>query len=275
MISCRALREQTVARVDANAEQRAAQVMLDDTAQGWQYPNECAPVIGDLDVAVQRVKEPERRVGGVVQSLVAPVGEHVRDQAIADVVRERPEDESRLAVAAGDERQPLEADHRIATPIGKPMVAGDDRANLVTRRRRARGIDDASGGREDELIRRQHELRRDLVGGLGMRRDRGVEKPAPALFLPAEGFRRRERGHHFLGLRRRDKRHRLVRRERELKVAGRPQRPAKLVAALLLDGIEELARHPLLVNERGGRAADAHAKRRQLRITRLEHVAAG
>ena len=104
--------------------------------------------------------------------------------------------------------------------------------------------------------------------------DRGVEKPAPALFLPAERFRRRERGHHFLGLRRRDERHRLVGRERELEVAGRPQRPAKLVAALLLDGIEELARHPLLVHERGGRAADAHAKRRQLRIARLEHVAA-
>ena len=57
-------------------------------------------------------------------------------------------------------------------------------------------------------------------------------------------------------------------------MAGRPQRPAKLVAALLLDGIEKLARHPLLVHERGGRSADAHAKRRQLRITRLEHVAA-
>ena len=38
---------------------------------------------------------------------------------------------SGLQMPAGRECQPLEADHRVAPPVGEPVVAGDDRPHLV------------------------------------------------------------------------------------------------------------------------------------------------
>ena len=166
-----------------DAELRAAQVMLDDRLQRRQRPNECATIVGHVDVAMQRVEEPERRIGRVIESLIAPVGEHVRDQAVANVMLERPEDESGLTMTARYERQPFEADHRVASPIGEPVIASDDRADLVAGRGGSRRIDDASRWCEDELIGREHELGGDFVRRLGMRRDRRVEQSTPPLLL--------------------------------------------------------------------------------------------
>jgi hypothetical protein len=80
---------------------------------------------------MDRVEEPERRVGGVVQPLLGSLGEHVRNEAIAHVVAERAQDVSRFALTPCAERQPLEADHRVAAPVRKPVVARDHGPYLV------------------------------------------------------------------------------------------------------------------------------------------------
>ncbi len=50
---------------------------------------------------------------------------------------------ARFAVAAGQQRQPFQADHRVAAPIGKPVIASDNRVRadgvfFFVRDRRAR-----------------------------------------------------------------------------------------------------------------------------------------
>ena len=60
----------------------------------------CRRIAGRADVALDGVEEPQRRVGGVIQALARAVGEHVRDQAVADVVRERAQDVAGLALPA-------------------------------------------------------------------------------------------------------------------------------------------------------------------------------
>ena len=57
-------------------------------------------VAASPDVRLDRVKEPQRRVRGVIESFVAPVGKHVRDETVANVVRERPQNERRFPLAA-------------------------------------------------------------------------------------------------------------------------------------------------------------------------------
>ena len=124
-------------------------------------------VAGGLEVAVDGVEEPERGVGGVVESLLLALGEEVGDEAVADVVGEGAEDVAGLAVPAGAEGQPLQADHGVAAPVGEPVVAGDDGAHLVAGRAGAGRLLDAAGRRDDELVGRQHQLAGQAGARLG------------------------------------------------------------------------------------------------------------
>ena len=117
-------------------------------------------VAGGGDVAADGVEEPERRVGGVIQALALAVRKHVGDQPVAHVAREGPQDERRFAGAAGSERQPFEADHRVAAPVGEPVIAGDHRARLGAERHGPRRVFGPRGRRDEELIGGQHQLRR-------------------------------------------------------------------------------------------------------------------
>ena len=67
------------------------------------------------------------------------------------------------SVAARRERQALETDHRVAAPIGEPMIAGDDGADFIARGMRARRFLRAAGGRDDELVGREDQLRADAL----------------------------------------------------------------------------------------------------------------
>src|SRR3954468_20861491 len=94
--------------------------------------NQRGTIVGALQIARYRVEIPERCVGGVIESLIASIREHVRNQTVMDVVRERTKNERRLALPSRGERQSLETDHRIAAPVGEPVIAGDDRSNFIT-----------------------------------------------------------------------------------------------------------------------------------------------
>ena len=91
-----------------DAEARAAHVVLDDVHRASAARARSvarSPVT--VEVAVERMEEPERRVGGVVQALVLALGKHVGDEPVAHVMGERAQDLAGLDVAAGDERQAL------------------------------------------------------------------------------------------------------------------------------------------------------------------------
>ena len=143
-------------------------MVIDDVDQAGDQGVECGAVVRGLDVAVDRVEEPERRVGRVVQALLLALGEHVGDQAVLNVVGERAEDVARFRGSAGGEGQPFEADHGVAAPVGEPVVAGDHGAHLFAGGVGPGGVRDAAVGDDQELVYGQHELGLDL-GGLAPR----------------------------------------------------------------------------------------------------------
>ena len=150
-----------------DAVPRAAHVKIDDALERRVQQRQRHPVVGQCEVPRHGVEEPERRVRRVIEAFLLPLGEHVRDQAVADVVRGRSQDVPSLDVAARRERQPFEADHRVAAPVGEPVVSGDDRAYFVSVRVGARGFIRASGRRDDELIGGEHELPANAFARVG------------------------------------------------------------------------------------------------------------
>src|SRR5438046_1574088 len=98
------------------------------------------------------MEKPEGCVRGMVKPFVAAFRKHVRDQTILYIVSEGANDPSGFVIATRRQGQAFKADHRVATPIGEPMVARDDRADLVAGSTGARGVSDTPGRRDDELI---------------------------------------------------------------------------------------------------------------------------
>jgi len=60
-------------------------------------------------IALERVEEPEGRVGRVVEALVRALGNMFGDEAVAHVAREGAQDPARLPVAAREQAQALGA----------------------------------------------------------------------------------------------------------------------------------------------------------------------
>ena len=109
-------------------------MVFDDVDQDREQKFERGAIVFAFQITIERVEKPKRRVGGVIQALGLPIGKHVRDQTVAHVMRERAQDVARFEATAGDERQAFETDHRVASPIGEPMIAGDDGAHFVAGR---------------------------------------------------------------------------------------------------------------------------------------------
>src|ERR1043165_4664247 len=188
LITFRALHEQAVLRVDVDAEARAFEVALADVVHLGEEDFERDAVVGRPKIAVERVEEPERRVGSVVEALVRAVGEHVGDEAVAYVLAEGSENPAGLAEAARGEGDTFQTYHRVAAPVCEPVVAGDDRAHFLAGGVRARGILLAARGRDDELIRREREFAADAF--LRRRRGGGEQTRATFLFCRARVFGR-------------------------------------------------------------------------------------
>ena len=226
-----------------------------------QHLLEQHPIAGHLRVALERMKEPERGVRGVIQPLIAAVGEHVRNEAVAYVLRERAQDETRLAVPSRRERQPLETDHRVTAPIGEPVIAGDDGAQVVPDRGRAHRIVQAPDRFDHELIGREHQLR-GLV--TSHRRARAGDQTTLALPLQLQRLRGGHGPHHLERLRRSDERRCLSRFYVHDERAGRPERAPRPEPASLFHREHELVAAMLLVDEFRV-SLDAHPQRWQAR----------
>src|SRR5881397_329373 len=86
LITFGALREQAVAWIDMNVEASTPQMMLGDIDQDRQQQVQSGPIIGVMQVTTKRVKKPQSRVGGVIKSFLFPIGKHVWDESIANVM---------------------------------------------------------------------------------------------------------------------------------------------------------------------------------------------
>src|SRR5206468_5938209 len=101
---------------------------------------------------VERVEKPEGCVRGMVKPFVAAFRRHIRDQTILYIVGEGANDPSGFVIATRRQGQAFKADHRVAAPIGEPMVARDNGAHVVAGGTGARSVSDTPGGSDDELI---------------------------------------------------------------------------------------------------------------------------
>ena len=95
-------------RVELDAEARALEMMPYDVLQDRQKEFQGPLVLAMLDIAVQRVKEPQRRIGGVVEALILSFREQVWDQPVAHVVSEGAQDPPCLDRSPGRQRQSFE-----------------------------------------------------------------------------------------------------------------------------------------------------------------------
>src|SRR4030095_11123865 len=77
LIAGGALTQEPVLRIRADAEERAG-------------------VADHVHVPIEGVEEPQRGIGGVIERLFVSFREQIRDQAVANVLRERPEQVARL-----------------------------------------------------------------------------------------------------------------------------------------------------------------------------------
>ena len=162
---------------------------------------------------------------------------------------------------ASGERQPFQADHGVAAPIGEPVVAGDHGANLVTLGTGARRVRHAADRRDQELVRGQDHLRAKAVAG--WRRGPREHDPA-ALQL---GFNRGlgiQRLQDLPGFRRGDQSSLLAGRQIDAEMSGTPQVALEVVAAALLDGVNNLARQPPVESEDSRMVGELHAQHRQI-----------
>src|SRR5262245_36956361 len=106
---------------------------------------------------------PQGGIGGVIPAFLLMLGKHVGNQAIAYVVSERPQNVAGFSMTSGDQRESFKTDHGVPAPIRKPMVAGDDRPDIVTGGLRSGSIGYTGVGPDDELIRSQNQLGRPTV----------------------------------------------------------------------------------------------------------------
>ena len=261
LVALGALANQPVGGVHTDAEQRALRVGVDDRLHHRQQLHHQIVVAGRETIPLHGVKEPERRVGRVIEPFAAPVGEHVGDQSIANVVREGAKDQRRLAFATGRQRQPLETDHRVTSPVGEPVVAGDDRANFVAECLGTGRIGDAAGRRDDELIGGENQLDTHRVLHVFVR---GVGQPATTLQLAGGGIGRGQRGRDLDALGRRDECDGRVGPQFHDEVSGAPQRALRLVTPRLLHREFQLAAPLDVGDELDRRVIDAHAQPRQI-----------
>src|SRR5262245_8563331 len=95
----------------------------------------------------------------MVKPLPSSLRKHVGDEPVLQVLRKCSQDISGFRNTTGREGQPFEADHRISSPIGEPMVARNDRAFFIAHGVRLRRILDPPRRMNHELVGGKYKLR--------------------------------------------------------------------------------------------------------------------
>ena len=121
------------------------------------------------------MKVPERRIGRMVERFALPFGKEIRQQPILDIVGKRPQNRSRFLVTTGAQRETFQADHRVASPVGEPVVSGNDRSRFIAGRPRKGMFLQAATREHDELVGGQGEPSFEVIlsAGVGLRQQFG------------------------------------------------------------------------------------------------------
>jgi hypothetical protein len=107
-------------------------------------------------ISADRLEVPDGRIHGVVLRRLAGVGKPVRQHAAVHEPGERRENPSGDVRATGRQRQSRQCDHRVASPVAEPVVAGNDGHTVRVRQ---------GGPSRNELVAGEHEVL-DPVGRL-------------------------------------------------------------------------------------------------------------
>jgi hypothetical protein len=203
-------------------------VVFHDVDEDRQQRGQRRAIVGGGQVSVQRLEEPQRGIGGVVEPFGLAFGEEIGNEPVAHVVAERPEDLAGLIVPAGDQGQPGQRDHGVTAPVGEPVIARDHRARVAAGRARVGGIGHAADRRHQERVGGQHQLGGDAVarGRLGHGQQPTTTRP-----LGGQRGRRRQRPERLPRLGGRHQRELVADGEVAAKVPGTPQVARRLVAA--------------------------------------------
>ncbi len=199
-----------------------------------------------------------RRVGRVVEAVLIAFGEQIGDQPLIEMLRERHEGVARLGGAAGGEREALEADHRVAAPVGEPVIPRNDAARILAGGFCPRGVGRARGRLDHELIGGEHEFGSQA---LRIRIAGGDEQARAAVELGLPRLIRRQGVDDAEALCRGDEGDLLVFGEIDFVVAGAPRAAVRCVAALLFQLVVKAFRHGLN-GERRRMIADREPDRR-------------
>src|SRR5687768_15328358 len=151
-------------------------------------------------------------------------------------------------MAARCEREAVEADHRVAAPVREPVVAGDHRTHIISRRSRASDIRLPPNRLDEELICGQHKLRSEtlLCVAIGANKQRCTARP-----LHPHCLLRHQRSDDLPRLCGSDERCFAVAAEIHMEITGAPHPPPRFVSADLFYVIDELA-DVLAVEGKGG-----------------------
>ncbi len=188
LISVGALGQQTVAGVDSNSKIGAPEMPSGDVFEHRQQEAKRVLIAAEGEVPIDGVEEPEGGVGGVVEAEIVALREHVRNEPVMDIASERSKDKTGLREATGGQGQPFEADHRVAPPIGEPVIAGDDRPHLVAGGPGPGRVFDAARRLNDERVGREDAARRaGPVRAAGSAASKSRRRRSPSAVAEASG----------------------------------------------------------------------------------------
>ena len=150
-------------------------VVLDDGFQDGIQSHERIVIMGSPVITIDRMKEPERGISRMVQRLPLSLGKQIRKQAVLDIVGKGSQNGSGFLLTTGAQREPFQADHRVASPIREPVVSGDDRSGFIAGRLRKGMFLQAASGKHDELVGSQGEPSFEVIlsAGVGLRQQLG------------------------------------------------------------------------------------------------------
>src|SRR5208283_406844 len=113
--------------IDLDPVTSSGDVKIDDAGKhGIELPTDQVVVVRMFDVLPYGFEEPQRGVRRVVLGSFSGVGEPVGQHATVGIARELQENAARDVVSAGGQRKAGQRNHGVASPVGKPGIAGDD-----------------------------------------------------------------------------------------------------------------------------------------------------
>src|SRR4051794_19499713 len=152
LIAFLSLDQEVVSRVHMNVEASSTKVVADDVEQVGNQLLKQVLIVHMLQITMDSMKEPERGIRRVIQTLRFTFGEHVGDEPVTYVVGKGSEDIAGFDRAPRGHGETFETDHGVTTPVCKPVVTGDDTSNLITCRASPGGILAAAYRGKDKLI---------------------------------------------------------------------------------------------------------------------------